>query len=161
MDPKFDLLGDPIPESRGKPGRTGHIPTAQNARKVRGLLVSGMKLERIAKEMGISVPSLRKHYFQSGKVNAKLARQIAIAEMRARLMLRLDELVEKGNVSAIRTMIGELDRSEREMAEEALGQDAKPKEPSMGVKRQREMAGLEADDDLARELMQEADERVH
>jgi hypothetical protein len=161
MDPKFDLLGDPIPEGRGKAGRTGHIPTAENARKIRTLLVAGMKPERIAQQMGISVPTLRKHYFQNGKVNAKLARQFAIAEMRARKLLRLDEQADKGNVSAIRTMSAEMDRIEREIAEDAVGKNAKPKEKSTGVKRQREVAGFEADDELARKLQQEADERVH
>lgn len=160
MDRKFDLLGDPIPEGRGAPGRTGHVPTAENARKIRALLVAGMKNQQIARELGISVPTLRKHYFQSGKINARLAREMAIAEMRARNILRLDKEADKGNVSAMRALEPLIEKAERDMVEREVGADA-PREKSQGVKRQRELLGHEADDDLERELMQEADGRVH
>lgn len=160
MDRKFDLLGDPIPDGRGEPGRTGHIPTAENAKKIRALLVSGMKNPQIARELGISVPTLRKHYFQSGKINAKLAREMAIAEMRARNILRLDAQADKGSVSAMRALEPLIDKAEREIIERDMGSDA-PHEKSQGLKRQRELLGHEADDELDRELLQEADGRVH
>ncbi len=160
MDRKFDLLGDPIPDGRGEPGRTGHIPTVENARKIRALLVAGMKNQQIARELGISVPTLRKHYFQSGKINARLAREMAIAEMRARNILRLDKEADKGNVSAMRALEPLIEKAERDLIEREVGADA-PREKSQGVKRQRELMGHEADDDLERELMQEADGRVH
>lgn len=160
MDRKFDLLGDPIPDGRGEPGRTGHIPTVENARKIRALLVAGMKNQQIARELGISVPTLRKHYFQSGKINARLAREMAIAEMRARNILRLDREADKGNVSAMRALEPLIEKAERDLIEREFGADA-PREKSQGVKRQRELMGHEADDDLERELMQEADGRVH
>lgn len=160
MDRKFDLLGDPIPDGRGEPGRTGHIPTVENARKIRALLVAGMKNQQIARELGISVPTLRKHYFQSGKINARLAREMAIAEMRARNILRLDREADKGNVSAMRALEPLIEKAERDLIEREVGADA-PREKSQGVKRQRELMGHEADDDLERELMQEADGRVH
>jgi len=160
VDRKFDLLGDPIPDGRGEPGRTGHIPTVENARKIRALLVAGMKNQQIARELGISVPTLRKHYFQSGKINARLAREMAIAEMRARNILRLDKEADKGNVSAMRALEPLIEKAERDLIEREVGADA-PREKSQGVKRQRELMGHEADDDLERELMQEADGRVH
>ncbi|OWV64255.1 hypothetical protein CDZ97_10225 [Mameliella alba] len=161
VDLKFDLLGDPIPDGRGEPGRTGHVPTAENARKIRALLVAGMKNQQIAKEIGISVPTLRKHYFQNGKIKARLAREMAIAEMRARNILRLDAQADKGNVSAMRALEPLLEKAERELIERDLGEADKPQEQSLGRKREREMAGFEADDELDRELSQEAGSRVH
>jgi len=119
-----------------------------------------MKNPQIARELGISVPTLRKHYFQSGKINAKLAREMAIAEMRARNILRLDAQADKGSVSAMRALEPLIDKAEREIIEREVGTDA-PKEKSQGLKRQRELLGHEADDELDRELMQEADGRVH
>lgn len=117
-------------------------------------------MKRIAKEMGISLPTLRKHYFHSSRVAIRLAREMAIAEMRARNMLRLDKLGDEGSVPAINALEKILDRSERDLVEREVGADA-PREKSQGVKRQRELMGYEADDDLERELMQEADGRVH
>ncbi|MGK7663366.1 MULTISPECIES: hypothetical protein [unclassified Marinovum] len=119
-----------------------------------------MKNQQIARELGISVPTLRKHYFQSGKINARLAREMAIAEMRARNILRLDREADKGNVSAMRALEPLIEKAERDLIEREFGADA-PREKSQGVKRQRELMGHEADDDLERELMQEADGRVH
>lgn len=101
-DVKFDLLGHPIPDSRGQPGRTGHVPTPEIASKVRTLLVAGLPLDRIALEVGLSVPTLRKHYFANGKVNRRHAREMALAEAKARNMLQLQEQADAGNVSALK-----------------------------------------------------------
>lgn len=101
-DVKFDLLGHPIPDSRGQPGRTGHVPTPEIASKVRTLLVAGLTLDRIAIEVGVSVPTLRKHYFANGKVNRRHARDMALAEAKAKNMLQLQDQADAGNVSAMK-----------------------------------------------------------
>ena len=160
MDQRFDLLGDPIPEGRGGPGRTGHIATSKNASKIRALLVAGLNNSQIARELGISVPTLRKHYFQSGKIKAKLAREMAIAEMRARNILRLDAQADKGSVSAMRALEPLLEKAEREIAEREMSSD-QPRQQSPGVKQRRELMGHEADDELERELSQESSHGLH
>jgi hypothetical protein len=111
VDRGFDLLGDPIPAGRGEPGRTGHVPTAQNAKKIRLLLVSDWTVDQIAAELGISAPTLRKHYFRSGKINLKQARQIAIAEVRGRTLLQLDQAAEAGKVAAIKAIRDIVDKA--------------------------------------------------
>jgi hypothetical protein len=98
----FDLLGDPIPEGRGLQGRTGHIPTSTNAKKIRLLLIAKWTIDAIAEEIGISAPTLRKHYFRNGKINLGRAREIAVQEVRGRTLLQLDKAAEAGNVSAIK-----------------------------------------------------------
>lgn len=102
MTPKFDLLGDPVPENHGKAGANGHIPTSRNVNKVRLLLISGMDKKRIAEELGVSVPTLTKHYFASGAKEVKDARKKALVDARAKNLLRLDEAASKGNVTAIK-----------------------------------------------------------
>ena len=63
----FDLLGDPIPEGRGEPGRPEHIPTSQNINRVRTLLLAGMQKAAIARELGaridaqLAMARLRRH----------------------------------------------------------------------------------------------------
>ncbi len=83
MNRKFGLLGDPIPENHGKPGANGHVPTAENARKIRVLLVVDMKKAQIARYLGITFPTLNKHYFQSGKVNLQHSREHVAFPQRA------------------------------------------------------------------------------
>lgn len=156
MDRKFDLLGDPIPEGRGEPGRTGHIATSENVNKVRALLVANFKNAEIAKQLGITVPTLKKHYFHNGKVRHKLLREMAISEMRARNIMRLDAQADKGNVSAMRTLETMLEKAERDLIEQDMGAEDKPREKSAGLKQRRELQGFEADDELDAELSREA-----
>ncbi len=127
MAREFDLLGDPIPENHGKPGANGHTPTAETLRKVRVLLVSGMPKKRIAEELGISMPTLTKHYFHSGKVKVKLAHEFALAEQRAKVLLQLDEAASGGNVSAMKAMKKILDEEDMKLlAAQAAGDTGEP-----------------------------------
>ncbi|WP_344716416.1 hypothetical protein [Sagittula marina] len=151
---EFDLLGDPIPEGRGKAGRTGHVPTSENASKIRTLLVAGMTNAQIAQQLGITVPTLRKHYFHSGRVKPKLAREMAVSESKAKLMLQLQGQADKGSVSAMKALYAIFDKAELAILEEKLGQE-QPKEKSQGVKRHRELIGRDADDALEAELSRE------
>ena len=128
MERKFDLLGDPIPENFGKPGANGHTPTAENIKKVRGLLAAGMGKAEIAKELGISAPTLSKHYFQNGRLSLKAAKKKAQAEQRAKVMLRLEEAVDKGNVAAMKEMCRIIDAEERaDLASELAKGGSSPK----------------------------------
>lgn len=169
MAVKFDLLGDPIPDNHGKRGANGHVATAENVSKVRTLLVSGMTFQQIAVQMGISVPTLRRHYFQSGKVSYAQARSRALAEARARNLMRLQEQADKGNVSALKAVVQQIDAA----AIDQMDRDARrgdrgrkrPAEPteapvSQGKKAQSRQAALAAEDWLDQEIGRDG-ERVH
>jgi len=128
----FDLLGDPIPERWGEPGRPEHIATAENCNKVRLLLVSSWTLSEIASEIGVSVPTLRKHYFASGKVDRVKARQIAIREVKGRVALQLDKAAAGGSVPAMKELYRLADQASLQDRPPA---DAKaPKPPPPGKK---------------------------
>jgi hypothetical protein len=109
---EFDLFGEPLPLNRGKPGRNDHVPTAENANKIRLLLVAKWTLPRIAEEIGISVPTLRKHYFASGKINVAHAREMAAAEVKGRTLLQLSAAADAGNVSAMKELRSIADQAE-------------------------------------------------
>lgn len=100
------------------------------ANKIKVLLVSGMRLEGIAQQVGLSVPTIRKHYFANGKVKATVARSLALSEARARNLLRLEEAAANGNVSAMGKLEAVLARYERELADEGWISDQTSKKAS-------------------------------
>lgn len=151
----FDLLGDPIPEGRGEPGRTGHIATAENVSRVRLLLLAGLPKGRIADEVGISLPTLNKHYFASGKISARHAREMAVAEARATNVLRLDKAAKQGNVAAMRAMHGIIERAAVGLVDAAVSSPgrarvAKPRIRALpeGKKAAALVAAHEAEDEM-------------
>lgn len=153
MSRNFDLLGDPIPENHGKPGANGHVATSENIRKVRNLLSSGVDKKDIAAELGVSLPTLTRHYFNSGRLSVRNARRKARAELRSKLMLRLEQQADKGNVSAMKALKTLLDEEDvRDAVDEAnrAPVEKKPAPVSAGKKEQMRSDAAEAiaQDDL-------------
>jgi predicted transcriptional regulator len=134
----FDLLGDPIPPGFGRRGRPQHLPTDEKRRIVVVLMAFGRKDEEIAASLGITPPTLRKHYFRElrGRADAR-------ARLDAKLFGALLAEVEKGNVTAIDKMFKRLDRHDlavlsRQVADRGHGDNGQAK----GKKeQQREAAG--------------------
>lgn len=114
---EFDLLGDPIPENFGKPGANGHVATAENVNKVRLLVVANWTAAQIATELGVSVPTLNKHYFRNGSI--KRAKAQSLAEAKGRILMQLDAAASAGNVAAQKQLYGLIEREAlSEMARE-------------------------------------------
>lgn len=93
MDQEFDLLGDPIPPAPER-GRPVHEVTPRKIKFVLACVAANWTHEEIAAGIGVSPPTLRKHYFrelQGGK-----------AMVRATLLVKLQEQIDRGNVSAMR-----------------------------------------------------------
>lgn len=99
MSENFDLLGDPIPEGFGKRGRPPHVPDVKKRSKVMLLLAIGRTDAQIAAALGISEPTLKKHYFRELK-----SKEEARFRVEGASLLKLYELVEAGNMAAIREM---------------------------------------------------------
>lgn len=136
MEQRFDLLGDPIPEGRGKAGATGHIATAGNVNKVRWLLLAGWKKPKIAQELGISIPTLNKHYFKNRSI--KDAVLLAAAEVRGRTLIQLDKAAQGGSVPAMK----ELAKQARQVELDCLAKDIRTPKPTakpIGKKEQRKL----------------------
>lgn len=106
FDPAFDLLGDPIPPNWGKRGRPPHIATAENRNKIMLLLAQGWTDARIAGALGITVPTLKKHYFSLLKI-----RDTARDRVEAIGLLRLWKLGQEGNVAAMKEFFRRHDAS--------------------------------------------------
>jgi hypothetical protein len=142
---EFDLLGDPIPEGRGDPGRTGHIATAENVNKVRLLVAAKWTAQQIAEELGISVPTLNKHYFRNGSI--KKAKLVVLSEARGRLMLQLNAAAEAGNVAAMKELSKLIDRVELEEIEKTFtGSKKTAKAKPLGKKEQAQREAFAPDE---------------
>lgn len=97
FEPAFDLLGDPIPAGFGKRGRPPHIPTQQNRNKIILLLAQGWVNARIASALGITEPTLRKHYFRELRL-----RDAARDRVEAIGLLTLWDQARSGNTAAMK-----------------------------------------------------------
>jgi hypothetical protein len=81
----------------GGRGRPPHVRTDETSNKIKLLLALGWSNERIANAVGITQPTLRKHYFSELKV-----RMIARDALDARRAELLWSQVERGNVGAMK-----------------------------------------------------------
>jgi predicted ArsR family transcriptional regulator len=93
----FDLFGDPIPVNHGRRGRPQHVWTKENSNKIILLLAQGWADIRIANAMGISPPTLRKHYFSELK-----KRGAARDRVESIGLLTLWNMGREGNVAAMK-----------------------------------------------------------
>ena len=98
----FDLFGEPLPRNHGEPGRNEHVATAEKVSRVRALVLANWTMREIAEEIGVSTPTLRKHYFSTRAIKA--ARAIAIREVEGQVLVQLMRAAEGGNVSAMKEL---------------------------------------------------------
>ena len=156
----FDLLGDPIPPNKGEPGRPAHAYDPRIANKIRVLLCAGLTNARIAKEIGVSVPVMRRVYFRTDAKTVKAAQRRAVADQRAKALLLLDKAAEAGNVSAIKAKLAILAEREQQFADEDEIErrgSIEPRRPEpLGKKERRQIAADEGEDEMAAWLDEEA-----
>ncbi len=138
MEPRFDLLGDPIPENHGGRGRPPHLATDANRNKVMMLLAFGWSNERIARALGITPPTLRKQYRAELKV-----RDEARDRLDATVAYRLLHDGLKGNIGAMREFRRVVERSDGMPRPGALAPTLRPAaaaQPKLGKKALRQAA---------------------
>jgi hypothetical protein len=148
-DQVFDLFGHPVDPKRGGPGRPGKVVTEEKRNQVKALLAEGATQEEIAVVLGLSVPTLRKYYFRELK-----ERHAWLLRLRSQMVTTLMQsaLVER-NMSAMRMLIGQVERMER-MGTDA-GLRANPEEPKPEARGKKLIAAdlaEEADRELQEEL---------
>jgi hypothetical protein len=95
------------PEKPG-PGRPEHKPTAALKRQVQLRTACGWTKEKIAIEIGISVPTLDKHYM--------VDLETGWTRKRGEVLDMLFQAAKKGNVSAMNRMLDRIDRANPDYA---------------------------------------------
>jgi hypothetical protein len=123
MADEFDLLGEEYSAPSVGKGRPSHRPTKKMRQKVSNLAALNWPVKRIANAVGLSVPTLREHYFSE------------LAEEREKLRDRIDgDLLEQlfakakgGNIAAIDRLRRELDRAEMQRSQQPAKEEPKGK----------------------------------
>lgn len=131
--PVFDLFGDPVPRNHGSKGRPEHVPTDANRRIVVLAYATGKKDADVAKMLGITVPTLKKHYFSEWSLRHS-------AKLRADgvILARLDAQSRGGNVAATKALDKKLERSGVVALSEQMASRSEPnRKAAKGVKEQR------------------------
>ncbi|ANM12062.1 hypothetical protein [Rhizobium sp. N324] len=104
MADDLDLFGNPYHSAGRGQGRPEHVPTEENIINVMVLLASGMKNGEVAKIVGLSTPTLRKHYFHLLK-----QRDVMAARLKGRLRTAQIQQGLGGNAAALSGALKMLD----------------------------------------------------
>lgn len=161
MIENFDLFGNPWVDKPSKRGRPQHEVTQRSRNRVSMLVALGWANPRICSALGITLPTLHKHYFYEIR-----QRDGARDKLEIRRLELAWELAEKGNVGALREFGKLLERSDRMEIERELSSEPKHEEPKVkaekvGKKIADERRAIDADADLMAELEREASHNAH
>ena len=122
----FDLFGNPYDTSSRPVGRPEHVPTEELTINIMVLLASGMTNKEVAQTVGLSVPTLKKHYFHLIK-----QKDVILNRLRAKLRTAQIQQGLAGNASSLANAIRTLDTVAAESAAKRLSGQAANK-PSSG-----------------------------
>lgn len=104
---EVDLFGDPVIFREAKRGRPEHVRTDRNAQKVALLFALGHEVKDVAAALGITQPTLRKHYFS--EVQQREAMRL---KLKAEVMAGLFDQAKAGNVGAMKKLLDQVEKGE-------------------------------------------------
>lgn len=117
--PQGCLFGWKHFERKGERGRPPHVWTERNSNKIKLMLAMGKGDGDIAIALGISLPTLRKHYFSEMKI-----RESARTALDAERMMLLWEAAQGKNVGALKAIDAALRDIDRAKIERSLRGEA-------------------------------------
>ncbi|MEO3386022.1 hypothetical protein [Mesorhizobium sp. CAU 1741] len=128
MADDFDLFGNPYETAARERGRPEHKPTEESTINIMVLLASGMTNKEVAATVGISVPTLRKHYLHLTK-----KRQVLLNRLRTRLRTAQIQQGLAGSAAALAGALRMLDTVSAEAVNADLkNRAANQSEPAKG-----------------------------
>lgn len=133
-----DLFGGPLQLPRERAGRPPHERTRETSNRVLLLFARGASPKEAATALGITVPTLRKHYFSEVE-----RREAAGLMMEGTQLARLNAAAEAGNVAAEKELLKALERGRVRSLSDSLASRAEPKAPrapKLGKKEERKLA---------------------
>ncbi len=145
-DAILDLFGDPVPPEHVGRGRPPHVVTDKNRQKVMLLLALERGEEDVAAAIGISPPTLRKHYFRELK-----ARREARLRLDGALLGALASEAAAGNVAAVKELYKRVERHDQvKLAKAVADRGARDEAPvPLGKKEKARQAAHEVEGKFA------------
>ncbi|WP_342658660.1 hypothetical protein NPJ82_05915 [Sphingomonas sp. NY01] len=101
-----DLFGDPVLPSKEARGRPEHSWSRENSNKVLLAFALGRSVKEAATAIGVSVPTLRKHYFSEVE-----KQKDARLRMEMTQLARLNDAATAGNVTAEKELFKRFDKA--------------------------------------------------
>lgn len=138
MDQDFDIFGNPIEVADAKLGRPVHEVTEENIIFVMVLLAAGATNKEVADTLGVSIPTLRKHYLHLVK-----RRDLMLDRLRTKLRVTQIQQGLGGNASALNAALNMLERVRTEQADRRVkGREktASPATARLGKKEEKRQA---------------------
>jgi len=136
---EVDLFGCPVLVREAKRGRPEHSRTPENAKRVSMLFAMGRDVADVALAMGVSQPTLRKHYF------SEVAQRKALLDrLEADQLAKLFDQSEKGSTAATKALLDRCDDARSARFAAAVIKDRRPADkpaPKGKKEQQREAAG--------------------
>ncbi|MEH3046495.1 hypothetical protein [Sphingomonas adhaesiva] len=133
-----DLFGDPImPRSEGR-GRPEHVWTLERSNKVLLAFARGLSVKQAAAVLGVSVPTLRKHYSSEVGKRVEAALRFDVVQL-----ARLNELAKGGSVAAEKELGRRLEKARLDALSEEVSRSAQP--PRTARPGKKEEAQMEAE----------------
>lgn len=136
---EVDLFGCPVLVREAKRGRPEHVRTPENAKRVSMLFAMGRDVADVALAMGISQPTLRKHYFSEVE-----QRKALLDRLEADQLAKLFDQSANGSTAATKALLDRCDDARAARFAAAVIKDRRPadKPVAKGKKeQQREAAG--------------------
>ena len=134
---EVDLFGCPVLIRESKRGRPVHERTPENAKRVSMLFAMGRDVADVALAMGLSQPTLRKHYFSEVE-----QRKAMLDRLEADQLAKLFDQSENGSTAATKALLDRCDDARSARFAAAVIKDRRPtdKPAAKGKKEQQREA---------------------
>jgi hypothetical protein len=137
-DGDVDLFGDPVTGRERGQGRPAHERTRETVNRVILGLARGWDKKTVARSIGITVPTLHKHYFRELDFAADAAVMMESVQLG-----RLNDQAEKGNIAAEKELLKALAKGRTQAAEQRIVDRAAGKGAKLGKKERLKQAAEE------------------
>jgi hypothetical protein len=135
---EVDLFGLPVVRRGEGRGRPSHQWTLENSNRVLLAFARGLSLEQAAVVIGVSLPTLRKHYFSEVKQQAEAKLRMEMTQL-----VRLNKTAAEGNVAAEKELGRRLEKAAiADTADRVAnrGRNGAPAQPRLGKKEEAQEA---------------------
>lgn len=137
---EVDLFGDPVVTREEGRGRPEHRWTLENSNRVLLAFAAGYSVKEAATSIGVSVPTLRKHYFSE-----VAKRDSAALRMEMLQLARLNQSAGSGKTAAEKELFKRLEKGRlRALSQSVASQEPAAQRPQQPARKGKKEQAIEA-----------------